>query len=606
MDKTVNSNSNKSTQANIKNQIKDASRPIFDTSSVKTIKKDISDWLVDNLKDNKDKIEVLETTDKKFGDYSTNIAMALASKNKQNPREVAQVIMEKLNENLPYFIEKIEVAGPGFINFFLSENYLQTKIQEIIQKKDDFGKFDLGKGKTIMVEYGQPNTHKAFHMGHLKSAISGLAIIRLFENFSYDVVKVNFFSDIGMHVAKCMWGLKKLGIPDGIDVATPDEKIALLQKAYTYGANEFKENKESENEIRYINNAVYSKADKEVNELYDQTRRWSIEHQDDVFNILGVKYDRQYPESEIVSIGRKLVEANIPKVFQEDQGAFIFRAEKYGLHNRVFISSEGNVTYEGKDMGLGKIKNDEYKFEHSFVFTAADHIEYFKVVIKALEFVVPELQGRYHHIPFGFMLVKGKKESSRSGISLTGKDLIMQMINLSKNNLMSREEVDKNTFEFNSKLIGINSLRYMILKHPFHVDVSFDPDEALSLDGNSAPYLMYTYARAKSIIRKSKIKNSELAKSKLVIENDNDSNLASMICKYEEVLVTALDKMSPHVIASYVYELSTLYNKFYKENQVLGLQNEELERSRLLLTYATAQVIKNGLNLLHIEVLERM
>lgn len=585
----------------------ETSKPIINTSSVRTIKKDIADWLEGSLKDNKDKIEVLETTDKKFGDYSTNIAMVLASANKQNPREVANSLIEELNNNLPNYIEKIEVAGPGFINIFLSENYLQSKIHEIIQKKDDFGKFDMGKGKTIMVEYGQPNTHKALHIGHVKSAISGLSIIKLFSNFGFNIIKANYYSDVGMHVAKCIWGIMKLGLPVGLENKSSDEKIKFIQEAYQIGAKEFKDNKSFEEEIRIVNKKIYSKEDNQINELYEITRKWSREHQKEVFDLLDVEYDREYAESEIVDDARDIVEKNMGKAFVLDDGAVIFRGEDYGLHNRVFLTKEDNVTYESKDLALAKLKFKEYKLDQSFIFTGVEQTEYFKIVIKALETIDPEFVGKYDHIPFGHLLVSGKKESSRSGVSFTGKDLISEIIKLAKTALGERNGFSSKEKEEISRTVGIGALRYMILKHPFHVSFSYDPKKALSIDGDSAPYIMYAYTRAMSIVKEwgGDVDSLLVNKKEMKFSNDDELSLTKIIVSYETVLVEALDKMSPHIIAMYLLNLATEFNRFYKFNSVLKAEDVSKE-TRILITNSMAQVLKNGLNILGIKVLERM
>lgn len=554
-------------------------------------------------------IEITDATDSKFGDLTTNFAMVLAGRTKGNPRELADSIVEKISsdDDKPDYVSEISTAGPGFINFKLSESFLLSNLREILRSKDDFGKYDIGKGQKIMIEYGQPNTHKAFHIGHVKSSISGLAMVRLVSNFGFEVIKANYFGDVGMQVAKCMWGVSALGMPAGIEDGIPDEKITFLQKAYTEGSNAFKNNSDSEKEIREINKKIYSKEDPEINKLYELTRKWSREHQQEMFNLLDVTYDREYPESEIAEVGKKLVQEKIGTVFTEDQGAVIFKGEDFGLHNRVFISSEGNVTYEGKDIALAYLKFKEYDLDWSYYFTGVEQVEYFKVVFKALEQFEPQMSAKSIHIGFGHLLVKGKKESSRSGISLTGKELVMQTVDLAKEALADRDEFSEEEKEKIAFSVGLGALRYMILMHPFHVSFSFDPDQALSISGKSAPYIMYTYARAMSIIREWNEDIDDLLSEDIAFHlGEDEIAVAKMLAKYESTVVNALNNLSLHLIANYLYDLAQEFNRFYKENSVLNAETEEQKLTRLLITFSTAQILKNGLDLLGIGVLERM
>ena len=278
-----------------------------------------------------------------FGDYSTNIAMKLAGRLQKNPLEIAEDIKQELEKNsdAKKLVEKIEVMKPGFINFYFSQEAFRDTLKNIENQKDKYGKFELGKGKQVMVEFGQPNTHKAITVGHLRSAVSGLAVAKVFEELGYEVIKANYFGDVGMHVAKATWGMMNEKLPAGFDDFDNEQKMKLVNEVYVKASNLFKDDKKIEEEIREVNREIYSKQAGEVLDWYEKIRDWSIEHQNAFFNELGIDYDRQYPESEIYEEALEIVSRHKDKIFKESRGALIYEGEKEGLHNWVFLTSEG-------------------------------------------------------------------------------------------------------------------------------------------------------------------------------------------------------------------------------------------------------------------------
>ncbi len=543
--------------------------------------------------------------DPSHGDFASNISMQIAGKLSKNPREVAESIKASLESMKLDWLDSIEIAGPGFINFKIKKVEL-TKILEIILKEEEkFGKSDLGKNKKVMIEFGQPNTHKAFHVGHLKSAISGLAMVKLHENLGYEVIKANFYGDVGMHVAKTTWGWLNSEIPSDFEGWNVHKQMKFIDECYVKGANEFKENKEAENEIREINKDIYAEVKNKATEAYETLRKISLQHQKDIWNELGITYDREYPESEVYKEAVKIVNEYKDKIFEQSEGAWIYDGKKEGLTTWVFLTSEGNPTYSAKDLGLAYKKFEKYPdLEKGIVTTSVEIADYFKVVIHVLSKIKPETKGRYFHIPFGWMLQGGRKFSSRMGGSIKGMDILDEVKSVAFKKISDLKEYSEEEKKEIVDYVANAGLKFLILSHEFHKDFSYDPEQFLSFEGFSGPYILYTYARAKSILRKAGEQNLNVSENSLSSEIEQD--VLKALNTYPEVAKDAGINFAPHLIANYLYDLSQKYNKFYTEIPVINAEKEDDKNARLMLTKATAQVIKNGLNLLGIETLERM
>jgi len=546
-----------------------------------------------------DQVVTLEhPADDNHGEWASNIAMRLTKQVGMPPREVAEKLIA--NMQLPEGVENVEVAGPGFINFQLHPSVYLHNLTEIDHK---YGQSKVGEGKTVMIEFGQPNTHKAFHVGHLRSAISGLAIVNLYENLGYKVIKANYFGDIGLHVAKCTWGMLQKGVPE--DFATWDvhERMRYIDEAYVYGSQKFEEDKAAEAEIRQINKDIYMEANTPAVELYHQIRTWSIEHQTAIFADLGVEYDVQYPESTVYKEAIKIVENNKDVVFTESEGAIIYDGKKDGLTTWVFLTSEGNPTYSAKDLALALTKFRNYDLDHAIVTTSVEQVDYFKAVIKCLEKIEPNLAGRYKHLPFGWLLRDNKKTSSRQGGSIKGMDILSEVKTEAETRIANKDysETENKKIAHN---VGLAGLKFLILSHEFHKDINYDPEKFLSLEGFSAPYIMYAYARAAAILRQAeddKVTEFDLA----VLDKPEEIDLARLISRFPETAEQAALQIAPHLMANYLYQLAQKFNQFYGVHQVLNAE-AELRQARLYLVNATAEILKLGLELLGIETVERM
>ena len=323
------------------------------------------------------------------GDYSTNVALVLAKRLKEKPRELAEKIVAEIkkgqtpNPEKGLTFEKIEIAGAGFINFYLSPKFFAESIEKILKAGDDFGSNKKLAGKKVMVEYTDPNAFKVLHIGHLMQNAIGESLSRLIEFSGAKIIRTCYPSDIGLNTAKAVWGVikDKTNYPESS--ATFSEKVNFLGQAYVTGTKAYEEDTDAKGEIESINRKIYEKSDLEINKIYDEGRQWSLEHFEELYKKLGTKFTRYFYESEMAPKGEKIVAEFLEKgVFEKSEGAVVFRGEKYGLHTRVFVTSQGLPTYETKELGLNKAKFEaEPDLNQSIIVTADEQDDYFKVVL---------------------------------------------------------------------------------------------------------------------------------------------------------------------------------------------------------------------------------
>lgn len=525
---------------------------------------------------------------KEHGDFATSVALKLAKDAGRNPRELATEILG----NLPAsdIIEKTEVAGPGFINFHLSKKALQEQVVGINTERDKFGSAATLKGQKIMVEFAHPNTHKAFHIGHLRNICLGESIVRILESQGAEIFRTNYQGDVGLHVAKCLWGYMHSEEPGDLD--TPQKKAEFLGKVYALGGTKFEEDEDVKKEIYALNKKIYS-GDKELMELWEKTRDWSLEYFEYSYKRLGTHFDKLFFESQVADLGKKIVLEYLEKgVFEESEGAIIFPGEKHGLHNRVFITGEGNPTYEGKEMGLAKLEQEAFPFDRNIHVVANEQEEYFKVTFKAMDAIYPGLEAKQQHLSYGMVKLTSGKMSSRTGDVVTAEYLIDQAVEA-----ISEKSKDPGAVE----KVAIGGIKFTMLHAHAKNDIAFDMEKALRLDGDSGPYLQYAYARISSILGKVEAEGD----ADFGEFNDEDWNLVRELNGFEYVTGRASEELSPHYIAHYLLELASTFSSWYSHNNVKDAA-PGLRTARIELLKAVRQVLKNGLYLLGIEVVEKM
>jgi arginyl-tRNA synthetase len=533
----------------------------------------------------------LTRPDPQFGDYSTNVAMQLAKRLGRDPHQIAERLAIKLREHGDF--SEVTVAGPGFINMRVADTALSSQLDDIQASGDNYGRPTSYVDKVVVTEYSDPNPFKVLHAGHLYTSIIGDAISNLVELAGGTVHRVNFGGDVGLHVGKTMWAiLRRLGgeHPEKLDDIVEAERSEWMAAAYVEGTNAYEENEQAKSEIIALNKRVYNIVndndhDSAFARIYWTCRQWSYDYFNAFYARINTTFEKYYPESETAPIGLKTVlEQKEKGVYVESQGATVFIGEPYGLHTRVFINSEGLPTYETKDVGLSIKKWQDYHFDESIIITGNDITEYMKVVLKSIEQFEPTLAERTRHFTHGNVkLAGGVKMSSRKGNFLRAVDVLDSVA-------VENEATQGNRDE--APVLG--AVKYAFLKNRIGPDIIFDPKESVSIQGNSGPYLQYAHARAVSIIAKS----SPVVDVKITRQFDAyERALLIKMTEYPEVLQLAVSELSPHLVATYLYELAQVFNRFYEKSHVIGDKREAI---RVELVTAYARILKNGLTVLGI------
>ncbi|PIT87915.1 MAG: arginine--tRNA ligase [Candidatus Magasanikbacteria bacterium CG10_big_fil_rev_8_21_14_0_10_40_10] len=545
------------------------------------------------------KIDLITPPNPTMGDLALS-CFELAKANQINPAQAAEDLAKKISTG--ELISGVKAVGP-YVNLYLNSQKLAEMILTECAR-DDFGRLNQNQGRKIMVEFAHPNTHKAFHIGHLRNIITGESITRLLENTGYQIIRANYQGDVGMHIAKCLWGIAQSKKEyERVKTESLEEKVKFLGKVYALGGRAYEtDDKKIKQAIVEFNDKIYSR-DNSIKEIYETTRHWSLEYFDHVYQRVGSRFDRLYFESEVFAQGKEIVEKFLTKgIFVESQGAIIFAGSQYGLHDRVFINSNGFPTYEAKDMGLAVKQFSEYDPDKIIHVVGKEQAEYFKVIFKALEFVLPSSQGKEYHLSYGWVTLKEGKMSSRTGQVILGEwllDEVEKKVNeiMKDNDLSDKENVIKK--------VALSAVKYSFLKTGVKNDIKFDLQESISLSGDSGPYLLYILARIKSILRKAGQNNAKFKNLADIEVADYEKQLLLKINEYAQTVASAAQDLDPSKIARYLFELAQKFNAFYENCPVLPSQGA-IKDWRLAICDLTGKIMDKGLSLLGIDSVEKM
>jgi arginyl-tRNA synthetase len=532
----------------------------------------------------------LTRPEEQFGDFATNVALQLAKPLGKNPREIAEALAAKIRETMPEQVAEATVAGPGFINIRLSDQALLEAVQA--EPAQPYA------GQTIVAEYSDPNPFKPLHAGHLYTTLVGDAVARLMDVGGSNTVRITYGGDVGLHVGKAMWAIvRELGgeSPDKLADIAASERSAWLGARYVDGNNAYEDDEAAKAEIIATNKRVYQLHAEDDHEspfaqIYWTCRDWSYRYFEQLYDELQVRqFDRVIPESEVAPLGLQTVREHVGDVYTESDGAIVFKGEDYGLHTRVFISSEGLPTYEAKDVGLMLTKWRDYHYDLSYYITGNEQAQYMQVMFKSVEQFEPEAARRARSFTNGIVkMAGGVKMSSRKGNVLAALDV-----------LAAAAEANRQLTGQDNQDVVLGAVKYAFLKNRIGGDIVYDPAESVSLEGNSGPYLQYAHARARSILAKVEIPAT-------VRINDLEAGERSLVLKlsqYAETVDKAVNELMPHHICTYLYELAQVFNRFYEKNRVIGHERQDV-RLELVLLYADR--LKQGLELLGIAAPEKM
>ncbi len=520
------------------------------------------------------------------GEYAVNTAMILSKKLGMNPKEVAQKIAESIATN--EIVERVEVAGPGFINFYLTPKFFETAISSI---DTDFGNLQINSGKKILVEHSSPNLFKPFHIGHMMNNAIGESLYRLMKASGADVTTLTFPSDISLGVAKAIFVLLEKNVTNFT--------IEMLGDAYVEGTKRYEDDESVQARVKELADNLYSgKPSPEVS-LFNSCKDFNINYFISVTARLGSHFDDFIFESEAGVVGAKLVKENTPSVFTESEGAIVFipaEADKH-LNTAVFVNSQGNPTYEAKDLGLLKIKFDKYNPDVSVFVTDYQQVTHFDIVLDSAKKINALWAENSRHVPHGRMSFKGQKMSSRLGGVPLATEILATILEEVKEKSGERE-LSPETLD----MIAIGAIKFSILKSKPGQNINFDPDTSLSFEGDSGPYLQYTNARINSILAKAGEMGIKVGGA---VTEREVSEVEKLAYRFEEVVELSIQDFAPHHVAVYLLDLARAFNSWYANTKILDTENQNAGYN-LSIAKSVGQIIQNGLNLLGIKSPERM
>jgi len=520
--------------------------------------------------------------DPEFGDLATNVAFGLAGRLKKAPQQIA--------EELAAVAVGGELAGAKAVNGFIN----LTLIDAAIWKAATEVAPSSLKGQTVVAEYSDPNPFKVLHAGHLYTTIVGDVVANLLETAGATVHRVNFGGDVGLHVAKAMWAIvQTLGgeHPEKLGDIDPDKRLEWISEQYVAGTQAYEDDPKAKDQITEMNARIYKIQESDDRKsdfahIYWTCRTWSYDGFDKLYQRLQITpFEKYYPESQTAPDGIRAVQEGLKKtVFERSDGAVVYRGEQDGLHTRVFLNSAGLPTYEAKDLGLAIQKWQDFHFDLSIIITANDIIEYMKVVEAAWHRLYPEITGKTRHLTHGMVqLAGGAKMSSRKGNILRAVD-VLEAAETANRILVNKDQPE----------VVLAAVKYALLKQRVGGNIIYDPEESVGLTGNSGPYLQYAHARARSILAKADV---EPASEKAALEAA-ERRLLRRLIEFNSVFTEAAEALQPHLICTYLYELSQEFNRFYEGNRVVG---DPRSGVRLQLVKAYADTLKRGLAVLGIE-----
>jgi arginyl-tRNA synthetase len=404
------------------------------------------------------------------------------------------------------------------------------------------------------------------------------------------VLRVNYQGDVGAHVAKAVWGLQDLLQGRSLEEIPAQERSAFLSKAYAHGSRAFEADESAKAAIGEINKKIYQ-SDPSITDVYNTGRQWSLDYFEEIYTRLQTRFDHYYFESEVGPVGVELIEKH-RDIFEESDGAIVYRGEQDGLHTRVFLNSQGFPVYETKELGLAATKEKDYAPDISITFTGNEIVEYFKVVKAVLARIEPEWSEKIVHIAHGMVRLPEGKMSSRTGDVITATWLLDTVEERIRAESPDSPSILENT---------LGAIKYGFLHHRIGGNIAFSINESISLQGNSGPYVQYAHARACRVLEKLETTHQDI-EHHATLEAD-ERELARAISMFPETIEAAVQSHSPHVVCTYLYSLAQTFNRFYEHNRVAGDTREAI---RAQLVRGTAQTLRNGLFVLNIPAPEKM
>ena len=570
------------------------------------MEKDIINFLEENIDKNKDYSNLIERPKiSEHGDFSLPV-FVFSKELKKNPIDIAKEFEEKLNKSLPNLISKIQAVGP-YLNIYLNNSIIVEQILKDIEK-GKLLKYEVDNKQKVLVEWPSPNTNKSLHIGHVRNILIGKTLCNLLEKSGNEVIKTNLNNDRGIAICKAMLAYKLYGenkTPESEGIK-PDK---FVESYYVLFGEKVKENPHLDDEaLKMLED--WENGDEDTINLWRKLMSWVYYGYKETYKKFGIKHEKTYYESEIYDKGKNIVlkalKDNVEGFKQEEDGAILcdFENEKFG--KKYLLRGNGTTLYMTQDLYLADQKNKDFGADKFVYITGQEQKYHFEVLFELLKRIGFGDYEKYYHFAYGYVYDKdGKKFSSRKGKIIRADELYQEIYNKAKDNIKSKGFVknsDKD-LENKSKIISYAAMAFYILKFNTNSDMNFDIDASVSFEGETGPYVQYTYARISSLLQKG---NFEIKKNiNYSIFEDKENLLIKELRLFPEIIQDALNKYKLSAIPNYLIKISQMYNEIYQNYNVLKA-DEEIKNARLYLAYITSKVIKEGLSYLDIQTIENM
>jgi arginyl-tRNA synthetase len=590
---------------------------------IRLVKKAVSDLYGNNISES---LGQIQKTRKDFSGDITIVVFPLLKISKKSPEVTGQDIGSYI-ETKSGFVSSFNVIK-GFLNLDICSTYWGEFLQESLHSANYGISEENSSGKTVMVEYSSPNTNKPLHLGHIRNNLLGFSIANILKAVRHKVIKVNLVNDRGIHICKSMLAWEKWG--NGITPEISDKKgDHLVGEFYVRFETEYKiqiaelvakgkNDDTARKEAKLIEEAQemlrkWESHDVKVVGLWKTMNQWVYKGFDETYKKLGVDFDRIYYESETYLLGKTLVLDGLKKgvLYKKDDGSIWADLTDEGLDNKVLLRSDGTSVYMTQDVGTAHQRFTEYPIEQLVYVVGNEqnyHFQALKIVLKKLGF---EWYNKIEHLSYGMVELPEGKMKSREGTVVDADDLLEEMFQtarqmseeLGKLNELSEEEKNETV-----RIIGLGALKYFILKVDPKKNMVFDPKESIDFNGNTGPFIQYTYARICSVMRKAGEQGIEVEKLEVSINHiqDKEKELIKLIYDFPALVQESAKTHSPALIANYLYELTKEYNQFYHDYSILKAEQDEMRKNRLLVSLKISYILKTAMRLLGIEAPERM
>lgn len=569
----------------------------------------------------------VQKTKKEFEGHLTVVIFPFVKMARKSPEQVGQELGAYLQEQHPEYVAGYNVIK-GFLNIVIAESYWNTRLNQITQT-DNYGhRLATDDSPLMMVEYSSPNTNKPLHLGHIRNNLLGYSISEIQKANGWKVVKTNIVNDRGIHICKSMLAWKLFGNNE-IPASSGKKGDHLVGDYYVKFDVEYKKQVRQLMEEQHMDEETakreaplmkeaqamllkWEQGDEEVRELWKTMNQWVYEGFDATYKLLGVDFDKIYYESDTYLIGKAKVEEGLKNgvFYQREDGSVWADLKPEGLDEKLLLRTDGTSVYMTQDIGTAKLRFDDYPIDKMVYVVGNEQNYHFQVLSILLDKLGFKWGKELVHFSYGMVELPEGKMKSREGTVVDADDLAQDMIDTARETtqeLGKLEECSEQEIAEVSRVVGLGALKYFILKVDPRKNMLFNPKESIDFNGNTGPFIQYTYARIRSVLRKAETQGITAGAVNVNVPlKEKEIQLIQLLGNYPEVVKEAGTEFSPAVIANYTYDLVKEYNQFYHDYTILGETDEAVKQMRITLSANVAKVIKSAMGLLGIEVPERM